>query len=398
MDVITSDPFNAFLDSPGPDVANGSGILSGKTLAVKDIFDVAGYKTGRGNPQWLVQAQPAAHTAPAVQVLLDAGAHFIGKTQTEEFAFSLTGHNAHFPRPINPAAPDRMTGGSSSGSIAAVAAGLADIATGSDTGGSVRAPASYCGLVGLRVSHGAISLEHTMPLAPSFDVFGWFAGNMDLYCAIAELYLAETDIGFRNIIRLPEQDALVAGPEEQRVYEQAVSAVEAVAGASRPASLVSADVEQRYWCMRRIQAHEAWREHGAWISAADRQLGPGVKERFAFGKDVGADSLRADTFLRDALRDEVTDILGDDGLFISPTVPGAAPLAAASFADVQDYRERALRLLCLSGLTGVPELTLPLGTVGGAPFGLSLTGPNGSDRALLEIGRQILQSRQTEAD
>ncbi|MCR9136476.1 MAG: amidase [Alphaproteobacteria bacterium] len=397
MDVIKNDPFNAFLDTPGPAVASGSGTLSGKTLAVKDIYDVAGYKTGRGNPQWLAETQPAAHTAAAVQILLDAGARFIGKTQTEEFAFSLTGHNAHYPRPINPAAPDRMTGGSSSGSIAAVAAGLADIATGSDTGGSVRAPASYCGLVGLRTSHGAITLDGTMPLAPSFDVFGWFARDVDLYCAVGDLYLDDSGARLTNLMRLPEQDALVAGEAEKQAYQNAVSLVEAVVGQARTEKLVSADVEQRYWCMRRIQAHEAWRGHGAWLSAADRQLGPGVKERFAFGQTISTETLLSEAKLRDALRTEVTDILGNDGLFVSPTVPGAAPLAASSFADVQDYRERALRLLCLSGLTGLPELTLPLGTVDGAPFGLSLTGPKGSDRALLAIGQQILDAKQSGA-
>lgn len=397
MNVIKSDPFNAFLDMPGPDIVSGSGILSDTTLAVKDIYDVAGYRTGRGNPQWLAEAQPAARTAPSVQVLFDAGAQFIGKTQTEEFAFSLTGHNAHFLRPINPAAPERMAGGSSSGSIAAVAAGLADIATGSDTGGSVRAPASYCGLVGLRCSHGAISLDGTMPLSPSFDVFGWFARDMDLYRQIAGLYLADTKVDFRRIMRLPEQEALLAGAEEQRIYEKAAAAVEEMIGSSHPAAIASADVEQRYWCMRRIQAYEAWREHGAWLSAADRHLGPGVKERFAFGEQVNAQALRGDTILRNALREEVTDILADDGLFISPTVPGAAPLAASSFADVQDYRERALRLLCLSGLTGLPELTLPLGTVEGAPFGLSLTGPKGSDLALLALGQRILEAHGAKA-
>lgn len=393
MNVVKSDPFNAFLDTPGPDVPAGSGILSGNTLAVKDIYDVAGYPTGCGNPQWLAQTAPAVRTAPSVQALFDAGAHFIGKTQTEEFAFSLTGHNSHYPRPINPAAPDRMAGGSSSGSIAAVAGGLADIATGSDTGGSVRAPASYCGLIGLRTTYEAISLEGTMPLSPSFDVFGWFARNMELYRKIAGLYLSDTGVTFQRIMRQPSQDALVAGPEEMRVYEKSVSVVEAVIGAARPVTINSADVEERYWCMRRIQAYEAWREHGAWISAADRQLGPGVKERFKFGSHVSAEALRADTILRDALRHELTDVLADDGLLISPTVPGAAPLASATFENVQDYRERALRMLCLSGLTGLPELTLPLGTVGGAPFGLSLTGPKGSDLALLAVGQKILEAR-----
>ena len=178
----TRDRLNAFLDLPEVPVAHAaSGPLAGLTLGVKDIFDVAGYVSGWGNPDKFAEGTVAATTAPAVQKLLDAGARFIGKTQTEELAFSMIGQNVHFPHPVNPRAPDRITGGSSSGSAAAVAGGLVDIGTGSDTGGSVRAPASFCGLIGLRTTHGAISLEGTMPLAPSFDTFGWFTkrcGNL----------------------------------------------------------------------------------------------------------------------------------------------------------------------------------------------------------------------------
>ena len=148
--LATRDPLNAFLDLPEVIVPHAqSGPLAGLSLGVKDIFDVAGYVTGCGNPH--KAAKPARPSAPhsAVQMLLDAGARFVGKTQTEELAFSMIGQNVHFPHPVNPRAPDRVTGGSSSGSAAAVAGGLADIAIGSDTGGSIRAPASFCGLVGL---------------------------------------------------------------------------------------------------------------------------------------------------------------------------------------------------------------------------------------------------------
>ncbi|TGV77279.1 amidase, partial [Mesorhizobium sp. M00.F.Ca.ET.158.01.1.1] len=151
------------------------GPLAGLRLAVKDIYDVAGYRTGCGNPRKFEEAHTASRTADAVQMILDAGARFVGKTQTDELAFALFGQNAHFPFPVNPAALDRVTGGSSSGSAAAVAGRLADIATGSDTGGSIRAPASFCVLVVLRAAHVRISLAGTMQLAPSFDTFGWFA-------------------------------------------------------------------------------------------------------------------------------------------------------------------------------------------------------------------------------
>ncbi len=390
MSIIRQDEFNAFLDVAGPEPASGNGPLTGRTLAVKDIFDVAGYPTGCGNPQKQQESPPAPATAPTVQVLLNAGARFVGKTQTDELAFSLTGHNAHYERPINPAAPDRVSGGSSSGSAVAVGAGLADIATGSDTGGSIRAPASFGGLVGLRTSHGAISLEGTMSLAPSLDTFGWFATDMALYRSVAELLLPETDQEFGQLMRLPEHEELIAGEAERQVFEASLALVESVIEEARPVSLTSADRDSRYWCLRKVQAYEAWKTHGDWIRAADRQLGPGVKERFEFGSKVSAEMMQGETIVRDAIRREVTDLIGDDGLFVVPTVPGAAPLAAASFDDIQAYRERAITLLCLAGLTGLPELTLPLGTVDGAPFGLSLIGPKGSDRALLKIGDRIL--------
>lgn len=397
MDLMRSDPLNAFVDSKGPAIeVSGEGPLSGCTLAVKDIFDLAGHTTGCGNPDKQTESGPAAATAPAVKALLDAGARFIGKTQTDELAFSLTGQNAHFPRAINPAAPDRVTGGSSSGSAAAVAGGLADIATGSDTGGSIRAPASYCGLVGLRTTHGLIPLDGTMPLAESFDVFGWFARDIDLYITVAEHLLPAATTDPSWLIRLDEQEALLAGTIERDAYNGAIGAIQTLFGKAENTSMTSLDVEERYWCLRKTQAFEAWRNHGAWISSADRGLGPGVKERFAYGETISAETYRAETLKREALTSELEELLGDDGLIVMPTVPGVAPLAAASFDDLQDYRERAIRLLCLSGLTGFPQLTLPLASIDGAPFGISLLGPRGSDLALLAIGRKIINA--TNAD
>lgn len=397
MDLVRSDPLNAFVDSKGPALALSSdGPLSGCALAVKDIFDVAGHRTGCGNPDKQAASEPASQTAAPVKTLLDAGARFIGKTQTDELAFSLTGQNVHFPRAINPAAPDRVTGGSSSGSAAAVAGGLADIATGSDTGGSIRAPASYCGLVGLRTTHGLIPLDGTMPLAESFDVFGWFARDIDLYITVAERLLPSATTDPSWLIRLDEQEALLAGTIERDAYNGAIGAIQTLFGKAENRSMTSLDVEERYWCLRKTQAFEAWRNHGAWISSADRGLGPGVKERFAYGETISAETYRAETLKREALTSELEERLGDDGLIVMPTVPGAAPLAAASFDDLQDYRERAIRLLCLSGLTGFPQLTLPLASIDGAPFGISLLGPRGSDLALLAIGRKIINA--TNAD
>ncbi|CAI2933329.1 amidase [Aminobacter niigataensis] len=390
------DPFNSFLDMPQVPVSNAeNGPLAGLRLAVKDIYDVAGLVTGCGNPGKAASSLPADKTAASVQVILDAGARYVGKTQTDELAFSLMGQNAHFPHPINPAAPDRVTGGSSSGSAAAVAGALADIAVGSDTGGSIRAPASFCGLIGLRTTHDLISLDGAMKLAPSLDTFGWFARDIDTYEKVARLLIGE-DAHRGELVRplaLDWLDALPSGPAEAAEYRRMRGIAENALGPITKASPLTFSPDELYWCFRKVQAFEAWQQHGAWISSGDRGLGPGVKERFAFGATIDAAAYQAEIARRDAFRRALGALLGDDGILILPTVPGAAPLASATDAELLAYRERALMLLCLSGLSGFPQITLPIGTVDGAPFGLSLLGPAGSDLALIQLGRQVLQQQ-----
>jgi amidase len=390
----TRDPLNAFVDLPEVLVPHAkTGPLAGLDVGVKDIFDVAGYPTGCGNPDRFEEAEPALVTASAVQAFFDSGARFAGKTQTEELAFSLMGVNAHFPSPVNSAAPERVCGGSSSGSAAAIVGGLVPLATASDTGGSVRAPASFCGMVGLRTTHGRILLDHTMPLAPSLDTFGWFASDIALYARVGEVLLGEDSHKGRlqRALRIEILDDLALGPEEGAAYRVVAKTLSAFFGSSSVLPSFSQDIDELYWSFRKIQGFEAWQCHGAWISAKDRHLGPGVKERFEFGSTIDEETALRERVRREAFRAELADLLGDEGVLILPTVPGAAPLKSASFDDMQAYRERAMRLLCLSSLSGFPQITLPLGRVFGAPFGISLLGPKGSDRQLIALARDILE-------
>ena len=391
----TRDRLNAFLDLPQVPVPSAlSGRLDGLKLGVKDIFDVAGYKTGCGNPDKFAEAKIAERTMPAVQLLLDQGARFAGKTQMDELAFSLMGINAHFPAPVNSAAPDRVTGGSSSGSAAAVAGRLVHIAVGSDTGGSIRAPASFCGLIGLRTTHGRISLEGAMPLAPSLDTFGWFADDIETYEAVGRILLV-ADL-HRGILSRPvtmaRLDALVIGREEAAAYDRSREIVIQATREETFESPFQSTMDELYWCLRRLQAYEAWQIHGAWIKAKPRRFGPGIKERFEFGATVDRNTAHAEEVRRIAFRAELLEMLGRDGFLVLPTVPGAAPLKSAPHQEMQAYRERALRLLCLSGLSGFPQITLPIGEVHGAPFGVSLLGPPNSDIALIRLGRRILEA------
>jgi len=392
----THGPFNAFLDLRPMPVANAElGPLAGLRLAVKDIYDVAGYRTGCGNPSKFVEGHAASSTAAGVQMILDAGARFVGKTQTDELAFSLMGQNAHFPFPVNPAARERVTGGSSSGSAAAVAGGLADIAVGSDTGGSIRTPASFCGLIGLRATHGRISLDGAMKLAPSFDTFGWFADDIETYEAVGKLLLGRDphQQALNRPLSIGWLDGFVSGPAEAAEYARMKALAAAVVGEPEPVEYAFASSpDELYWCFRRLQAFEAWREHGVWIVSGNRQLGPGIEERFGFGRAVDTKTAQAEAARRLTFRAELADLLGGNGFLVLPTVPGAAPLAQGAPDQLQAYRERALHLLCLSGLSGLPQITLPLGSVDGAPFGLSLLGPSGSDIALIRLGRRLLDA------
>ena len=255
--------------------------------------------------------------------------------------------NAHFPSPVNPAAPDRVTGGSSSGSAAAVAGKLADIAVGSDTGGSIRAPASFCGLIGLRTTHGRIPLDGAMPLAPSLDTFGWFADDIETYEAVGRILLgADAHRGsLTRPITMARLDALVVGRQEADAYERSRDIVDRGTGADETfESPFQSTMDELYWCLRRLQAYEAWQLHGAWIRAKPRAARPGHRGALRIRRDGRPQrqcmprQCAASPSAPNSL-----EMLGKDGFLVLPTVPGAAPLKSAPQQELQAYRERALQ-------------------------------------------------------
>jgi amidase len=270
--LLPDDPVNAFMPYPARNVPSAeTGPLAGLTVAIKDIFDVPGYPTGCGNPLKLAESPIHSEAAPIVGKILDGGARFVGKTQTDELAFSLNGQNKHYPEPVNIRAPGRVTGGSSSGSAAAVAAGLCDFALGSDTGGSVRAPASYCGLWGIRPTHGRVSLERVMPLAPSFDTPGYFADSASVFGRIAPVFLGEdaTRFALTRLLRADDAFGRLHSDGEHEALRPAVSRVEAALGRAEPVTVSAEGLDEWYWSFRQLQAVEAWAEHGEWITARD---------------------------------------------------------------------------------------------------------------------------------
>ncbi len=386
------DPAHAFLPYPDAPVHHApTGPLAGLSFGVKDLFDVAGYPTGGGQPFVLAMSGIKAATAPTVQRLLDAGARFVGKTVTDELAFSMNGQNAHFGNPVNGAAPDRISGGSSSGSASAVSHGLCDLALGTDTGGSVRAPASHCGLVGLRPTHGRISLQGALDLAPSLDTCGWFTRDVPTFARVADVLLGADPAPLPASVRLlaPTEVWALLGPEVLDALAGPRERIEAALGPAKPAAVVLDSFEAMYWHFRHIQGRESWMTDGPLIERFAPPLGPGVKERFLWSKAVTDEQVAAGRAFRERFRAHLRSMLGADGVLLMPTMPDVAPLISADDRSLDDYRNRAIHMLCIAGLSGFPQLSLPLATRLGAPLGISLLGPPGSDRSLVRLAERI---------
>jgi amidase len=380
---------------PAAPVSHGpTGALEGLTFAAKDLFDVEGYPTGCGSPHMLALSGVKTRTAPIVQRLLDSGARFVGKTITDELAFSMSGKNAHFGTPVNGGAPQRIPGGSSSGSAAAVSNRLCDFALGTDTGGSVRAPANHCGLFGIRPTHGRVSLEGCHDLAPSFDTCGYFTRDGATFTRVGEVLLGD------DAAALPDAPRLLLGAdaftmldtEVRGALAPVIQRVEAALGRAEVREVVTEGFTALYWAFRHIQGREAWTTDGEMIERYQAPLGPGVAERFAFSRAVTNEQVDDARRVKAAFRERLAALLGADGVLVLPTMPDIAPLLTDSEESLESYRNKALNLLSLSGLSGLPQVTLPLASRLGAPLGFSLLGPAGSDLSLVRLGARLAEN------
>jgi amidase len=367
-----------------------SGTLRGLTFAAKDLFDVAGHGTSAGNPEWLATHPiPKAH-AWAVQALLDAGATLAGKTITDELAYGMTGRNAHYGAPINPAAPDRITGGSSSGSVAVVAGRLVDFALGSDTGGSVRIPASYCGVFGLRTTHGRVPTKGVADLAPIFDTVGWFARDAALMQRVGDVLLGPDGPATPHTELLVGDDLFaIADKEVAAAVKPLVDKAARQIGKTRTVRVFRRDVAEYREAFRLLQAHNAWETDGPWITRTKPQLGPDVQERFDIASKVTDAELVEPRKLREETVRAMTDLLSGGAVLCFPTSPVPAPKRDATLATLGEVRMRTMAMTCLAGLAELPQLSMPAGSVGGAPVGLSLIAARGGDKTLLALARAI---------
>ena len=388
---MSDDPVNAFV--PGPRIhveGRPDGPLSGLTFAAKDLFDVAGYPTGGGNPDWArFNPVPTRH-AWAVQKLLDAGATLIGKTITDEVSLGIAGENAFYGTPVNPRAPGRVPGGSSSGSAAAVAAGICDTAIGTDTGGSVRVPASFCGLYGIRPTHGRLDVSGMMPQAPSSDTTGWFAREAATFTKVSSVMLDEaipSALPTRLIIAV---DAFAfADPEIAAVLRPSVERLRALIGETREEVMAPAGLVQWARAQRTLQPSEAWLTFKDWIERNNPRFAFSVARNLLLGSLIPQSERDWAELVRREARGRMRYLLPQGTILCLPTTPFPAPKRGEPLSAAGPQRDRLLCLCCHGGLTGVPQVSIPGATIDGLPIGLSIVGGRGSDTMLAAVAAAL---------
>ena len=389
ISVPSADPVGALLPHTlqEPLLAVTSGPLAGLTFMVKDLFAIAGRKVSNGNPDFYEHATPAHETAPVITRLLDAGASCTGITICDEFFYSVLGSNAHYGQPVNSRAPEHVTGGSSCGSAAAVAASMCDFALGSDTGGSIRVPASFSGLHGLRPTFGRIDTKGATPMAPSYDTIGFLARDAELARKIGHVLL-EGDGVAAKIDRLILAEDFFGHAEASA--DQALWRVLASIGPALPApehrTMVGEKLDE--WCdaFRLIQGFEIQSTLLPFIQSHNADLGPGIKERFEAAAQITYAEAEAARTKRTEIVNHLAALVPPGTLVVLPTTPTLPP--EREIPDgFSEFRAHTLGYTCLAGHAGLPQISIPATEAAGCPIGLSFIGWKGADEALPDHAR-----------
>lgn len=378
---------NAFIDADITIEATQKGVLDDTTFAVKDVFAIKQHKNAAGNPDWLKTHDAATSNAYVIDQLLNSGATLTGITHTDELMYSLNGENIHYGTPVNPRYPNCIPGGSSSGSAVAAASRMVDFAIGTDTGGSTRIPACYCGIYGFRPSHGTIDMAGIIPLAPSFDTVGWMSEKIETLSKIANVLLPidHSSNHFQTIYLAEDAWQLIEDNTTKTVLQKQLSSL--IQDHFTVKTITLADESLAAWSksFRLLQGREIWQTHGEWITKEDPIFGTDIADRFQWASTIKED----DTWqqakqLRRSIQQKLDNLLNKNGLLVIPTTPGSAPEIGRSLVDVENTRTRTMQLSCIAGLSGLPQLTIPITTEDGKAVGLSIIAGRNQDLALLQ--------------
>ncbi|KAA9028576.1 amidase [Niallia endozanthoxylica] len=388
------DNWNAFITKDFILEPTGTGVLDGLTFAIKDVFDIQGYKSTAGNPDWYRTHSPGKRNAPVIEILLSNGARLMGTTHTDELMYSLNGENSHYGTPVNPNAPNRIPGGSSSGSAVAAAAGMVNFSIGTDTGGSVRIPASYCGIYGFRPTHGMVNIDGVIPLAKSFDTVGWMSKDLNTLLKVGEVFLdhqAPAQDSF-SYLYFEEEAWTFIEEESKMILLQAASVLEDMGSIKQSLKISTEGLTQWAELFRYIQGIQIWKEHGAWIEQEHPVFGPGIAERFTWTSTLKERDLPALMEKKKIIRQRLSTILKDNGLLVIPTSPGEAPLRHLQEEKREQHRTRTMQLTCIAGLAGFPQITVPFKNQNGVPIGLSFIANRNQDLHLIKWVHKLIEA------
>ena len=384
------------IQGPSNLAATAEGVLSELTFVFKDLFDVKGYATGAGNPAWLTSHEPAQQTASVIKKLLAQGANCVGRVQTDELAYSLNGQNIHYGTPVNPLAPGCLPGGSSSGSAVAVANGEADFSIGTDTGGSVRVPASYCGLFGLRPTLGKLALDNTFELAKSFDTAGIFSHDLTILSTVFNVLAEQKQPGEKSTT-LYLDSTLANQLSPQRLSGLKHWCVEA--NIELLSCNLLADTEQTLddlsLLFRTIQGFEIIEGHNAWLTEHGDSLDPSIMQRVIWARSITQQQYVEAKAQQQTFQQKLSALFNEmHGLWILPTTPSGPPALAMAGDELAEYRSQLMGLTSIAGLAGFPQLHLPMQGLTEGPCGFSLMSIADKEADLIETGLSLWQGEQ----
>ena len=374
---------------PGTDIrieGKQSGPLAGLTFVAKDLFDIAGFPTGAGNHDFARSNPIPEKHAWAVQTLLDAGATLVGKSITDEISLGILGESAFDGTPLNPKAPERVPGGSSSGSVSAVAQGFCDFAIGTDTGGSVRVPASFCGVYGIRPTHGRLPLEGMLPQAPTSDTTGWFARDAVTFARVSEVMFGEPIPSALPTRLIIATDAFgFADTKTSSALQSMVAKLSHLVTDTREDLLAPQGLSTWARAQRTLQPYEAWLTFQDWIERENPRFAFQVARNLALGAMIPASERGWASLMREEARARLRHLTPPGTILCLPTTPGPAPLRGEPMPTLDRVRDRITCLAAHGGLAGHPQVNLPGADVDGAPVGLSIVGARGADATLIAV-------------
>lgn len=363
------------------------------SLAVKDLFHISGIPTSAGNIDWLNSHPLPTETSSVVTTLLQAGVKLIGKTITDELAYSLNGINIHYGTCINYNHPDRIVGGSSSGSALAVAQGSANIGLGTDTGGSIRVPASYNGLFGIRPTHGRVATDGMVSLAPSFDTVGWMSKDLNTLEWVAKL-LITSDLCPQQLAlsEVAIADDLFNQVEHKQQSESWLNDIFPSNYQLNKTLSIETTIEAAS-AFRILQGAEIWKTHGEWFERQQPAMASDIKQRFEWCSRITTKEIEQALRFQKAFKNSIDDILERHPVIVLPTTPGPAPMLSGDPETMAKYRNQLLAFTATAGLCGLPQLHLPVLECDKSAVGVSIMTRRDADLSLVNLAKIIMEKK-----